>query len=249
MKLSASDLHIWHISLDNQTLIKHALSALPSTEETARTAQLTHPKQQQCYVKTRWAMRNILGHYLRIMPAEVQLRRTKLGKPELTPRAHALDLRFNLSHSGNRALLAVTRKTEVGIDLMEINQQPRPLALAKRYFTEETVAELKKLPEIERQNALLRLWTQYEAYKKAQGVGLRGGDQLLPLTIDLPTDKFQTLPTTANDISPWLVTQINPAVGYVGAVVIANNTALQIRHIDYDISATKQDRLGSFTNK
>jgi len=209
--------------------------ALPSEEETTQAARFTHPELHQCYLKTRWAMRDILGNYLATAPAKIQLRYAKLGKPELIPGAHALDIRFNLTHSGDGALFAITLGTEVGIDMEKVSQKPRPIKLAKRYFTAEVVTQLGELPEAEQQTALLKLWTQYEAYKKAQGVGLRGGEGLLPLAIDLTTDQLQPMPTDTGDASDWLIAQLSPANGYVGAVVIENTIeTMQIHHIDYD---------------
>lgn len=234
MKLSKSDLHIWHIALGGEELLAETFSPLPSEEETLQAARFTHPHLHQCYLKTRWAMRHILGHYLDVSPAEVQLKYAELGKPELIAGAHPLDIRFNLTHSGNGALFAVTEAMEVGIDMEKVGHKPRPIKLAKRYFTEDSVAQLVALPEAKQQIALLKLWTQYEAYKKAQGVGLRGGDGLLPLSVNQQPDQFQTFPTDTGAASDWLVAQLNPASEYVGAVVIEKTgEPAQISHIDY----------------
>jgi 4'-phosphopantetheinyl transferase len=208
---------------------------LPSKEEVIREARFNHPELHQCYLKTRWAMRNILGHYLDTSPADVQLRNTKLGKPELMPSAGSLDIRFNLSHCSDAALLAVTLGSEVGIDMEKEGQKLRSLRLAKRYFTKNTVKQLAALPEAEQQTALLKLWTQYEAYKKAQGIGLRGGEGLLPLSIEVKTNQLQTFPTDTGKASNWLVCQLNPAKGYIAAVVIeAPSTEMKIQHIKYN---------------
>jgi len=235
VKLNKSDLHVWHIPFGGKALMEQTFAPLPSEEETLQAARFKHPELHQCYLKTRWAMRHILGHYLDTAPEQVQLRYAELGKPELIAGAHPLDIRFNLTHSGNGALFAVTLGTEVGIDMEKVGQKPRPVRLAKRYFSEETVTQLSKLPEVEQQITLLKLWTQYEAFKKAQGVGLRGGEGLLPLAIGLKPDQFQVLPSDTGAASNWLVAQLAPASGYVGAVVIDSaDKAVQIHHIDYD---------------
>lgn len=238
MKLTPSDLHIWHIPFGGKALLEQDFPPLPSKEEIAQAARFTHPELHQCYLKTRWAMRGILGHYLSVAPDQVQLRYAKLGKPELVPGAHQLEIRFNLTHSGDGALFAVTLGTEVGIDMEKMNQKPRPIRLAKRYFTEEVVKQLGGLPEAEQQIALLKLWTQYEAYKKAQGVGLRGGEGLLPLNFEMEADCFHPFPDDNGGASGWLVAQLNPAEDYVGAVVIESNHKLtQVNHVDYDAFA------------
>jgi len=235
VKLNPSDLLIWHIPFGGEALLEQKFPPLPSTEETKQAARFTHPELHQCYLKTRWAMRDILGHYLCVAPDQVQLRYAELGKPELIPDAHELDIRFNLTHSGDGALLAVTLGTEVGIDMEKVNQKPRPVRLAKRYFTEAVVKQLAELSEAEQQPALLKLWTQYEAYKKAQGVGLRGGEGLLPLNFNMEIDHFRPFPSDTGEASGWLVAQLNPANDYVGAVVVENKgSELQVSHVDYD---------------
>ena len=208
---------------------------LPSKEEVIRATRFTHPELHQCYLKTRWAMRNILGQYLDTSPADVQLRNAKQGKPELIQSVDSPDIRFNLTHCSDGALLAVTLGTEVGIDMERMGQKSRSLRLAKRYFTKNTVQQLTELPAAEQQTALLKLWTQYEAYKKAQGVGLRGGEGLLPLSIGMKTNQLQALPTDTGKTSNWLVCQLNPAKGYIAAVVIeAARTEMKIQHINYN---------------
>jgi len=235
VKLTRSDLHIWHIPFGGKALLKQEFPPLPSEQEILQAVKFTHPELHQCYLKTRWAMRDILGHYLGTAPQQVQLRYAELGKPELIPDAHELDIRFNLTHSGDGALFAVTLGTEVGIDMEKMGQKPRPVRLAKRYFTEEVVRQLEELSEAEQQVALLKLWTQYEAYKKAQGVGLRGGEGLLPLDINIEADQFQPFPTETGEASSWLVAQLNPTDDYVGAVVVEKKGSVpQVSQIDHD---------------
>jgi len=235
VELSASDLHIWHISLDRNALLNKSFPALPSASEAQRTANMNHPELRQCYLKTRWAMRHILGCYLKTPAEKVQLHYAEQGKPALVSGKYALDLHFNLTHSGEWALLAVTLGAQVGIDMEKVTQKLHPIRLAKRYFTQAVVAQLEELAEAEQQAALLKLWTQYEAYKKAQGVGLRGGDGLLPLSIDIGRHQFHAFPTDTGAASEWLVAQLHPADQHIGAVVIERTqTQPQLSHINYD---------------
>ena len=85
------------------------------------------------------------------------------GKPEF-PADRGLP-HFNISHSGTKAVLAVSDK-EVGIDIQEI----RPVRGAKvsdRFFTEKE----KRLAGSDT-NAFYGLWTRKEAYGKCLGTGL-----------------------------------------------------------------------------
>ncbi|HKO39194.1 MAG TPA: hypothetical protein VJU14_12580 [Solirubrobacterales bacterium] len=61
------------------------------------------------------ALRRVLAVYLREQPQEIELTRGKHGKPRLA--ADSARLEFNLSHSGDLALVAVSGTLEVGIDV------------------------------------------------------------------------------------------------------------------------------------
>ena len=106
-----------------------------------------------------------LGEY-GISPDEIQIVYGEHGKPFLSGKQ---PLFFNLSHSGQRVLCAVSHQ-EVGCDV----EQARPvnLKLAKRFFSPYEYETLSSLPQEERQAAFLRLWTCKESFVKAVGTGL-----------------------------------------------------------------------------
>ena len=79
------------------------------------------------------------------------------------------DFHFNLSHSGELALCAVS-PTPVGCDVETVSGID--LAVARRFFHPEERAWLFSLPEGEREAAFLRLWTCKESFIKAVGLGL-----------------------------------------------------------------------------
>lgn len=90
------------------------------------------------------------------------------GKPYLE--GHP-ELFFNLSHSGERVLCALS-DGEVGCDV----EQLRPVSpkLAKRFFSREEAAALAQCPtEALRQHLFFRLWTLKESFIKMVGLGLQ----------------------------------------------------------------------------
>jgi 4'-phosphopantetheinyl transferase len=134
------ELHLWHARLDGDG--RPEAGALPAAER-ERAARLVRPEARRRWVGSRWALRRVLGHYLEREPADIELRLGHRGKPHLVDRDAAL--RFNLSHSGELALIAVVEGLEVGVDVQRLG--PRPA---------EFYAD----------------WTQREAIAKCHGVGL-----------------------------------------------------------------------------
>lgn len=85
------------------------------------------------------------------------------GKPELE------GFYFNLSHSGDMVLCAVSEKP-VGCDIEKI--EVPALKIAKRFFTENENQYLENVGEDRKAEEFFRLWTMKEAYVKMTGEGL-----------------------------------------------------------------------------
>jgi len=84
------------------------------------------------------ALREVLARYLDEDPAEIELREGPHGKPALADPSSPL--RFNLSHSGDLALVAVTQGREVGVDIQKIKPH-RDIAFYKAWARREAVVK------------------------------------------------------------------------------------------------------------
>lgn len=155
--LAAGDVHLWRIDLDPETAALASLERMLSGDEHERAAGFGRPDLRRRYVVGRGALRQILGGYLGLAPAELRFAYGEQGKPRLveptadlailsefsppSPRAprapRAPKLRFNLAHCGDLGLLAVTLGLEVGVDLERLRPIRKARALAARYFTPE----------------------------------------------------------------------------------------------------------------
>jgi 4'-phosphopantetheinyl transferase len=135
------------------------------------------------------ALRAILAGYLGADPAEIQLTAGRGGKPRLERGSDGGWLRFNLSHTRGRALLAVARDREVGIDVERIAPGRAISTIADELFSARESALLRSLPLHARTAAFFRLWTRKEAVLKALGTGLGLGpalDEIEVLSPDVP---------------------------------------------------------------
>src|SRR5262249_8152166 len=114
------------------------------------------------------ALRALLGGYAGVDPTRLAFRAGPRGKPYLE---HPHDLYFNLSHSGQLALVAVSR-SEVGVDLEKVRHLESLLDIARRHFSPTEFAVLEGATEDARLDLFYRCWTRKEAYIKAVGEGL-----------------------------------------------------------------------------
>ena len=89
-------------------------------------------------------------------------------------------LHFNMSHSGDYAVLVVS-DSPIGIDIE--HKSRNYMSLAKRCFCPEEYAEIEAvMDEEERRKRFLEYWTMKEAYIKYVGEGLR-----------IPLDSFRIM--------------------------------------------------------
>ena len=112
-----------------------------------------------------------LSEVLNIPMEEITYAYGEYGKPGIIH--NGKDMReqvdFNLSHSGNYAVLAVSDRP-VGIDV-ECLKKPR-MAVAERFFCKKEYEDILKAEDLERENRFLEYWTMKEAYVKRTGNGL-----------------------------------------------------------------------------
>jgi 4'-phosphopantetheinyl transferase len=92
--------------------------------------------------------------------------------PSGKPRLAASELQFNVAHSGNLALVAVTRDCEIGVDLELLRPVDRSLEIATRNFHPHELAAIHATSENALHKTFLRCWTRKEAALKAIGTGL-----------------------------------------------------------------------------
>ena len=123
------------------------LQELLCAEERARAARIVHARNRVLWARSRGILRALLGHYLDADPSELRFELGAHGKPALKGvTGQESDLRFNLSHSNELMLVAVTAGLEVGVDIECAND---------RHTAED-----------------LCTWTMHEAMVKCLGTGL-----------------------------------------------------------------------------
>jgi 4'-phosphopantetheinyl transferase len=118
----------------------------------------------------REALREILSRYLGEEPAAISLRLAEGGKPELAEPGS--ELRFNLSHSGELALVAVALGREVGVDVERIDRRRDVLKLAERWLGADAAAAVRAAPAQERIEVFYAAWTRHEALVKCIGTSV-----------------------------------------------------------------------------
>lgn len=114
--------------------------------------------------------RTVLSRYAAASPGELRFRRGPQGRPALA--APALNLGFNLSHSGDWLALVVSGGMAVGVDLEYCDDRRDVLKLARRLFRAAELADLQACDAAGRSSRFYDYWTLKEAHIKAVGGSL-----------------------------------------------------------------------------
>jgi 4'-phosphopantetheinyl transferase len=133
-------------------------------------------------------LRQVLGLYL-CEEKEIGLTRGERGKPRLEDEPGRLA--FNLSHSGELTLVAVSQGREVGVDVEREKSGRDLVALAERALGPGDAAAVRAVAADERSRLFYELWSRHEARLKCLGVGLAGAPPGPPAQIaieSLPVD-------------------------------------------------------------
>ena len=150
-----------------------------------------------------------------VAPADLQFDLGRNGKPRLGSTFAKDGLKFNLSHSHEVALIAVTRGREIGVDVERVREDFGFAEVAERYFTAKEVSAIRALPEGLQRQAFYKCWTSKEAFLKAKGVGLSG--ELDEVEIVLDGEGRVRVEST---LPGWHLSELNPCDGYVGAIAL-----------------------------
>ena len=122
---------------------------------------------------------------------EAEISRTANGKPYIAAPVGGAPLNFNISHSGDVIVVALSRTADVGVDVERVRTVPEWRAVAARVFDERSRNEL--FAEVacgaDEGDAFIRHWCRLEAVVKAAGEGIfsRDTSRAMPRVLDLPS--------------------------------------------------------------
>ncbi|PKH87186.1 4'-phosphopantetheinyl transferase family protein [Colwellia sp. Bg11-28] len=173
LDLAANEIHIWVTKpeelLGNDELLATYSTLLTSTE-TAKQQRYKFAKDRHDALITRAFIRDLLSYYADVAPQDWQFEKGNKDKPEVIN--CPLPLRFNISHTKNLIICAVTLEDDIGCDVENTGRNNNVLAIAERYFSSKEIDELFALPEAQQRNRFFDYWTLKESYIKAWGLGL-----------------------------------------------------------------------------
>jgi 4'-phosphopantetheinyl transferase len=174
--------HVWRFACQQDP---GALAEALDPDEREQARRFVASVHRDRYVVQHAMMRGLLAKYLDLPPHAIRFDRGEHGKPFVR------GVQFNLSHTDDLALLAVSREIELGVDVERLATRLDPAELATIVLApDEPAGDLR---------AFLRIWCRKEACLKATGIGLI--DELPSVSVAADRTVVGGVPVCVHDLA------------------------------------------------
>jgi 4'-phosphopantetheinyl transferase len=219
--IGEADVDIWHARCDSQSTDIKYLTGLLSADEKKRSELFRFDRDRLRHVFSRGVLRLILSKYLEVPPAQIEIIIGSQGKPVLAHQKKEHSIHFNLSHSSEAVLYAVTKVGAIGVDVEKIRDIPDIENIIGRYFSSWERTAFSKLPATQKKQAFFSCWSRKEAFIKALGAGPSPSLDEFDVSI-LPDQPASLLHThwDPSEVNNWLLSDIWLDAGHAAAMAI-----------------------------
>jgi 4'-phosphopantetheinyl transferase len=213
--LDDNSVDIWQTKLSRSLLELEILNTILPPEEQLRADKFKLEIHRNSFIIARGMLRQILSLYLDLAPDKIEFNYSDRSKPSLAN--NLLNIQFNVSHSEDIAVYAITRDRRIGIDIEYLNEKYDCLNIARRFFSGREFEAIASLIGKERSQLFFKLWTAKEAYLKGTGEGLSGS--LDKVEINLNKGRLIYAIDGQNNLN-WQLEQLDLVENYLAAVAV-----------------------------
>ncbi len=209
--LGPNELQVWKVTLPAILKPDDRYTRHLSADELNRATRLRPGQVRLQFVVARTCLRILVGNILGLAPKDVPITLSPYGKPQ-TPALH-----FNVAHSRDTILIALSCGSRVGVDLEYLDRDTEISDIARTSFTEHECRAIETGGPAHRRRAFFNCWTRKEAVIKADGRGL-----------SVPLNSFEVSVCTNAQFSPvhlvdggtWFVSDVSVGEEIAAAVAI-----------------------------
>jgi 4'-phosphopantetheinyl transferase len=217
LPLAGDEIHLVHIAVDVERDLGPSM-ALLDDEEQRRAGRFVRECDRRQFAVTHTVTRVTLARCVGVPPKDIRFERGSHGKPRLA--GAAARIRFNLSHAGDRALLAIAAGREVGVDV-EQERIVEVFGLARHVFSPREIESLRRLAPADRLGAFFRGWTRKESFIKARGDGLWFPLKDLDVSLDEnPSQVLLACRSAPGEFDRWTMRPLPCDRGYQAALTV-----------------------------
>lgn len=164
-----NQVQVWQVNiLNHQVPSTEFLSNFLTDHEIKRYSNFKMPADKVRFAALRIALRDSLSKLLQIHSSQIRILFNPFNKPYLADHSQ---YKFNISHSGNRGLIAISHGPEVGIDIEQLRPIDTNTNLNDFVFSPEEKKVFQQLEVDKKQDFFFNCWVKKESVLKALGTG------------------------------------------------------------------------------
>jgi|GEM_PF-832729 len=215
-------------SFHDKTGIRFDCWSVLDTQERNRAERMRAGIARTEFIVARGYLRRLVGNILKCNAQQITFIIGENGKLSLKG---CPDVHFNLTHSGEKILISLSRDGEVGIDLEAEKQDIEVMNVAQECFHPKEMSLLQdQTSQQELAHAFYLCWTRKEAVAKADGRGLILAPESFSVA-PLHAGESEVRIGTSREVSSIWVREINVGSGY-SAAFAACKPGIQIKCFD-----------------
>lgn len=231
--VKTDDLIIYTIYLPNFLELKPDLREFLNSKELNKAERFHKELDRNRFIICRSILKIVLAAHTKLEAKNICLDYHFNKKPYL---ASHPGLYFNISHSGDFAVIAVSRNN-VGIDIEYISEELNFTNLLPAIFEENEILTIQNTAN--KKHAFYTLWTRKEAFVKALGKGIDEDFKYIPCLDGQHIIDSTLLKTTKN----WRVFSFELADHYLGAIAFESFSTVSKNPVSYTMPNTMKELL------
>jgi 4'-phosphopantetheinyl transferase len=220
-------IQIWHGNIAAKDADYQSYWRVLDATEQTQAGKFKNDLLRKRYIEVHGRLRTVLAQLLNEPPEKIRIKTAEHGKPYLvdTP-----ELAFNLSHSENVMVIAVSWNCRLGVDIEFCTPRTSLAGLVDKCFAVEEIAYWRQLPEAQKTLEFYRFWTRKEAFVKAIGRGIALGLNQCVINPENQTE-FLSVPADCGEAATWHAQDLVLGQGFCSALV-TDKEIVEVRLMD-----------------
>ena len=231
--MSAIPCRVW--AFRNDRGLEAAELALLDADERTQASRLKGKPDRDAFIKTRAALRSIVGREAGLPPRDITFHYNSWGKPSVAVVGQHPSVDFNVSHTKGLSAIALARGVAVGIDVEPYRPCPDRIRIAADVFGLEVAQQLLAVDFARQDAVFLGLWTAGEAFIKARGLGFAGMNGKVPVRL---AGNGSDCVVLRDDLKGrWSLKALELGDEFVGHVIVGTDGGAQDSAIELRVAA------------
>ena len=222
--LDENEIHIWNYTLKPDKKLAEFYFDNLTEEEKDKAEKIIIKEVKYRNILSRVITKKILANYLDKKLNRIHYCYNRFGKPGLSSEINPMNLNFNISHSGDLGIIAISKNNPVGIDIEQILELNDLDNLMDLIFTESEIKQIDLLDHFDKTKMFYKIWTAKEAFVKAIGQGLSFPVKNIELEINhLENISIKYIKKFPDSLNDWQLLSFVPEENYISTLAVNIN--------------------------